>query len=210
MTLKGYPDAVGRLIEAFERMPGIGRRSATRLAFHLLKGTAEDARTLAGAIEDVKSQVSCCQVCWQLTEQQPCAICSDPGRDATCVLVVEQPRDLMSVEGTGLHRGIYHVLTGRLDPLGGVGPDDITINALMARIDDPQCNARGEPVREVILGLNPTLEGDSTALHLADVLAERDVTVTRLARGLPSGGSMEFATPAMFADALLGRRDVKG
>lgn len=210
MAVQGYPESVGRLLEALERMPGIGRRSAARLAFHILKGSTEEAEALAQAILDVKRQVSCCEICWQLTEEQPCPICSDPGRDASCVLVVEQPRDLMGVESTGLHRGIYHVLTGRLDPLGGVGPDDITVSPLLGRIDDPGCNARGVAVTEVILGLNPTLEGDTTALHLADELAHRDVNVTRLARGLPSGSSMEFATPAMLADALLGRHGVGG
>ncbi len=186
-------------------MPGIGRRTATRLAFHLLKAPEEEGQALASAVLDVRHRVACCQTCWQLTDEQPCRICSDLNRDASCLLVVEQPRDLMSMEATGLHRGVYHVLTGRLDPLGGVGPEDITAHALLQRVDVPQANARGVRVEEVILGLSPTLEGDTTAHFLAESLSGRDVRVTRLARGLPSGGALEFATPAILADALLGR-----
>ena len=186
-------------------MPGIGKRTAARLAFHLLKAPSEEAEALADALRDVKGKVACCQTCWQLTDVQPCRICDDPARDAGCVLVVEQPRDLMSIEATGLHRGVYHVLTGRLDPLGGVGPDDLTAAALLDRVDHPDHNVRGEPVKEVILGLSPTLEGDTTAHYLVESLGNRGVRVTRLARGLPSGSSLEFATPAMLADALLGR-----
>ncbi|MDP7029966.1 MAG: recombination mediator RecR [Phycisphaerales bacterium] len=201
----GYPEPVERLIERLQRMPGIGRRTATRLAFHLLKAPPEEGETLASAILDVRRRVACCEICWQLTDVQPCRICEDPNRDASCVLVVEQPRDLMSMEATGLHRGVYHVLTGRLDPLGGVGPEDITAQALLDRVDTPAANARGVQVEEVILGLSPTLEGDTTAHFLAETLADRAVTVTRLARGLPSGAALEFATPAVLADALLGR-----
>ncbi len=195
-----YPEAVETLIEAMQTMPGIGRRTASRLAFHLLKAPAEEVEAMAQAMLDVKREVACCQVCWQLTDSQPCRVCSDPTRDASCVLVVEQPRDLMSIEATGLHRGVYHVLTGRLDPLGGVGPDDLTISSFMARIDSAE-----SVVNEVILGLSPTLEGDTTAHYLSGLLESHPVKVTRLARGLPTGGSLEFATPAMLADALLGR-----
>ncbi len=200
-----YPEPVERLIECLQQMPGIGRRTATRLAFHLLKAPQEDGEALAAAVLDVRRRVACCETCWQLTDVQPCRICSDSNRDASCVLVVEQPRDLMSMEATGLHRGVYHVLTGRLDPLGGVGPEDITAQALMERVDVPEANTRGVRVEEVILGLSPTLEGDTTAHFLAETLAGRGVSVTRLARGLPSGGALEFATPAILADALLGR-----
>jgi len=139
----GYPEPVERLIEGLQRLPGIGRRTASRLAFHLLKAPAEEGEALAAAMLDVKRHVACCQICWQLTDVQPCHICNDPDRHAGCILVLEQPRDLMSIEATGLHRGVYHVLTGRLDPLGGIGPDDITIASLMERIDRPERNARG-------------------------------------------------------------------
>ncbi len=206
--MKGYPEPVERLIESLQRMPGIGRRSATRLAFHLLKADEQEAQALAKAVLDVKQEVVCCPICWHLAEEQPCCICADPARDASCVLVVEQPRDLIGLEATGLHRGVYHVMTGRLDPLGGVGPEDLTIASLLDRVDTPVNNARGERIEEVILGLSPTLEGDTTAHYLAELLEGRTVRVTRLARGLPSGSSLEFATPAMLADALLGRRSV--
>lgn len=202
-----YPEAVEQLVECLQRMPGIGKRTATRLAFHLLKAPLEETEALARALRDVKAKVACCETCWQLTDVQPCRICADPGRQAGCVLVVEQPRDLMSIEATGLHTGVYHVLTGRLDPLGGVGPEDITVAALLDRVDHPDRNARGEAIEEVILGLSPTLEGDTTAHYVAEALAERGIRVTRLARGLPSGSAIEFATPAMLADAILGRSE---
>ncbi|MDP6986570.1 MAG: recombination mediator RecR [Phycisphaerales bacterium] len=205
MARGGYPEPVERLVECLQKMPGIGKRTATRLAFHLLKAPVDETEALAEALRDVKAKVVCCETCWQLTDVQPCRICANPSRDPACVLVVEQPRDLMSIEATGLHRGMYHVLTGRLDPLGGVGPDDITAAALFDRVDHPERNARGEAIEEVILGLSPTLEGDTTAHYLAESLRPRGVRVSRLARGLPSGSSLEFATPAMLADALLGR-----
>ena len=205
---RSYPEPVERLIESFGRMPGIGKRTATRLAFHVLKSSVEEAQALSGAVNDVKDRVSCCSICWQLTEVDPCPICTAVDRDASTVLVVEQPRDLMSLEATGMFNGIYHVLTGRLDPLGGVEPSDLTVTGLLDRIDMPERNARGVQVSEVILGLNPNLEGDSTALYLANELSTRDVRVTRLARGLPSGTQLEYASAAVLADALEGRQGV--
>ena len=168
--MRGYPKPVERLLAGLEKLPGIGRRTAARLAFYLLKAPADETRALAAAIDAVVDTVGCCEVCWNLTDVQPCRICDDERRDASCVLVVEEPRDLLGIEGTSLHKGVYHVLTGRIDPLGGVGPSDLTIEALLERIDDPADNARGVQVSEVILGLSPTLEGDATALHLAEVL----------------------------------------
>lgn len=203
--MRGYPEPVERLLAGLEKLPGIGRRTAARLAFHLLKAPADETRELASAIDAVVDTVGCCEVCWNLTDVQPCRICADEQRDASCVLVVEEPRDLLGIEGTALHKGVYHVLTGRIDPLGGVGPFDLTIEALLERIEDASGNARGVQVAEVILGLSPTLEGDATALHLAEVLRERSVQVTRLARGLPTGGRLEHASAAVLADALLGR-----
>ena len=205
---RSYPEPVERLIESFGRMPGIGKRTATRLAFHVLKSSVEKAQALSGAVNDVKARVSCCSICWQLTEVDPCPICTAVDRDASTILVVEQPRDLMSLEATGMFNGIYHVLTGRLDPLGGVEPSDLTVAGLLDRIDTPERNARGVQVSEVILGLNPNLEGDSTALYLADELSTRGVRVTRLARGLPSGTQLEYASAAVLADALEGRQGV--
>ncbi len=205
MSNAAYPDSVRRLIEAFAAMPGIGRRTAERLAFHVLRQSPEEALELARAVQDVKKQVKHCSICWSLADADPCPICKDPRRDATTVLVVEQPKDLLVMEKTGLYRGVYHVLLGRLDPLGGMGPESITIDALLVRLDQPARNSRGEGVTEIILGLNPDLEGDTTALWIAREAGERGIRSTRLARGLPSGSQLEFANPAVIGDALKGR-----
>lgn len=203
-----YPDCVDRLIEEFASLPGIGRRSAERLAFHVLKASKEKAMGLARAIDEVKSNVGHCRICWNLTDTDPCQLCSDTRREHSRVLVVEQPRDLIALEQTGMYRGGYHVLLGRLDPLAGVGEETITIDGLLHRVREPSTNANAEPVEEVILGLNPDMEGDSTALLVAERLEEAGVRVTRLARGLPSGSQIEFANPAVLADAIHGRSSV--
>lgn len=205
MSNAAYPDSVRRLIDAFAAMPGIGRRSAERLAFHVLRQSPDEALALARAVEEVKRRVKHCGVCWSLADHDPCPICADPRRDASTVLVVEQPKDLLAMEKTGLFRGVYHVLLGRLDPLGGVGPEGITLDGLLGRLDDPARNARGVRVEEIILGLNPDLEGDTTALWIAREAGERGVRSTRLARGLPTGSQLEFANPAVLGDALKGR-----
>lgn len=205
----GYPEPVERLVSAFARLPGVGRRSAERLAFWVLTAAPEEALELAHAVEAVKHDVRHCPICFNLTDAEPCAICADARRDRGIVLVVEQPRDLIALEQTGLHRGVYHVLLGRISPLEGIGPEELTVARLIARAEDPSRNAGGEPVREVVLGLNPTLEGDGTALYLCEELARRNVTVTRLARGLPAGGALEHASKAVLADALAGRQPVR-
>lgn len=201
-----YPASVDRVITALNRLPGIGRRSAERLAFHLLKSSTEEALGLAAAITELKQAVRPCSVCFNLTDTDPCVVCADARRERHSVLVVEEPKDLLAIEQTGMFRGVYHVLMGRLSPLDGIEPDDLTISALLARIEDPAKNAGGEAVTEVILGLNPTLEGDGTAMYLHDNLVGRGVKVSRLARGLPSGGSLEFANKAVLADAIAGRQ----
>ena len=178
------------------------------MAFHVLKSSPEDALRLAAAVRDVKERVRHCSVCYNLTDVEPCRICENPQRDAATVLVVEQPKDVISLEATGLFRGVYHVLTGQIDPLAGVGPEDLTVRALLDRVDERACNARGVPVAEVILGLNPTLEGDSTGLYLAEELGRRGIRVTRLARGLPAGSQLDYASPAVLADAIEGRHDL--
>jgi len=204
----GHPEPVQRLVEAFARLPGVGRRTAERLAFHILKGSKAEAAELSNAIEQVKSQVKHCQVCFNMTDTDPCAICADPRRDAGVVMVVEQPKDLWTLERSGAHRGVYHCLMGRLEPLDGVGPETLTVRELLQRVEQPERNARGEKVTEVILATNPDLEGDSTGLYLADRLARLGVSVSRLARGLPAGSQIEFAHRAALADAIAGRRKV--
>ena len=203
-----YPEAVDRLIGSLSKLPGIGRRSAERLAFHLLKGDEQAAMTLAKAVADVKRTVRHCSVCFHLTDtaMDPCRVCTDERRDRSVVLVVEQPRDLLAIEETGMWRGVYHVLLGRVSPLDGVGPEDLTVGALVDRVRDPRKNAGGVKVEEVVLGLNPTLEGDGTGLYVQDVVRAAGVKVSRLARGLPSGSSIEYASKAVLAEAIEGRQ----
>lgn len=203
-----HPEPVERLINELAKLPGIGRRSAERMTFYLLKASQEDAMQLSDAIKDVKIHVQNCQICSNLTDQTICHICSSPNRDASSVMVVEQPKDMISFEQTGTYKGVYHVLMGRLDPLGGVGPESLTIQSLISRIDDPANNCRSVKVKEVILGLNPNMEGDSTTLYLADQLADRNVSVTRLARGLPAGSQLEYANSAVLIDAIQGRQPI--
>lgn len=189
-----------RLIDEFRKLPGIGPRSAERIAFHLLKSDADEALALARTIEDVKRNVRPCVRCFNLAEAELCTICADGRRDAEVVVVVEQPKDLLSLESTGLIGGVYHVLMGRISPLEGVGPRDLTIDALVARV-----SAGG--VREVILATNPTVEGDATALHITQVLQPTGVRITRLARGLAPGGQIEFANRSMLEAAIHNRQD---
>jgi recombination protein RecR len=206
-----YPESVDRLISEFGRLPGIGRRTAERLAFHILKSDKDAAAALAGAITDVKRSIRHCSICFNLTDGDPCAICADPARDHGLVLVVEQPKDLIALEQTGIHKGVYHVLLGRISPLDGIGPTDLTIPDLFKRIDqtDEEAPHARAGVREVILGLNPTLEGDGTAMHLAEQLRPRGIRVSRLARGLPTGWQLEYANKAVLADALQCRQEVE-
>jgi recombination protein RecR len=183
------------------RLPGIGMRSAERIAFHLLKQPPEEAMKLSDAIRDVKTRIRHCTVCFNLTEQDPCSICSDGSRDQGLVCIVEQPKDLLALESAGLYRGVYHVLLGRIAPLEGIEPGDLTIDPLMQRI------ASGK-VREIIMGTNPTMEGDGTALYIQSLIGQRfpNVQVTRLARGLPAGSSIEYANRNILADAISGRQ----
>lgn len=203
-----YPASVDRLIAEFARLPGIGRRSAERLAHWVLRASAADAARLSGAIDEVKRAVKSCRVCANFADGELCRVCDDPRRDRAMVLVVEQPRDLIALESTGLYRGLYHVLLGRISPLEGVGASDLTVSRLLERVEHPQCNPGGERVREVILGLNPTLEGDGTVLYLAEQIGTRGVKVSRLARGLPTGGQIELANRAVLGDAITGRQAV--
>lgn len=190
-----------QLKQAFQKLPGIGARSAERMAFHILRESKADADALAAAIRAVKERVFHCRVCFNLTERDPCAICTDPSRDQTELWVVEQPKDVWALEATSLVRGVYHVLMGHIAPLDGVEPGDLTIDALLQRI-------KKGGIREVVLATNPTIEGDGTALHIQSVLSDSGVTITRPARGLAVGSPLEFASAAMLEAAIRGRREL--
>jgi len=196
-----YPPAVARLIEALQRLPGIGPKTAQRLTFHLLKQPPAAVRDLADALVDVKTRIVHCSRCFNVTDEDPCRICHDPGRDAGLLCVVEEPNDLMAMERTGEYRGCYHVLLGALSPLDGIGPDEIKVRELLAR-------AEANHVREVILATNPNVEGDATALYLAKLLRPLGLHVTRIARGLPVGGDLEYADEVTLGRALTGRREM--
>ena len=196
-----YAETIERLMEEFGKLPGIGARTAERLAFHILKAEGEEAMALARAIRDVKTKIRPCRQCFNLSEAELCNICSDERRDRSVVCVVEQPKDLLSIESTGVFRGLYHVLMGHIAPLEGVEPEDLTIDALLERV-------RSGGVKEVILATNPNVAGDGTSLHITSLLEPLNVKVTRLARGLPSGGQIEYASKSILADALTERRDV--
>jgi len=189
---------MSRLIDEFEMLPGVGRKSAERLAHFILMCPPEKALALADAIRTVKTTVRPCSICYNLTEGEICHICTDSRRDATVVCVVEQPRDLISLEASGAFQGVYHVLQGRISPLEGIGPEQLTIDGLLRRV-------RKNGVKEVVMATNPTLEGDGTALFISNLLAGEEVKITRLARGIPSGSVLEFANREMLADALRGR-----
>lgn len=191
--------AVNELVQHLGRLPGIGRKSAERLAFHLLRVPKTDALALADAIRTVRESVHYCADCFNLAEQQRCEICIDSRRDSAKLCVVEQPRDLMSLEQSGAYRGLYHVLLGRIAPLDGVGPDQLTIDSLVERV-------AGGHFEEVIMATNPTVEGDGTALFISNLLSEFPVRITRLARGITAGSVLEYANKEVLADALSGRQ----
>lgn len=194
-------ESVVRLIDQLSKLPGIGRKSAERVAYHLLRVNTEEALGLADAIRDVKENVRYCSRCFNLSEGDLCTICKDPQREASILCVVEQPRDLIALEQSGVFPGLYHVLLGRIAPLEGIGPDQLTIDALVTRV------SQGE-IREVIMATNPTTEGDGTALHISSLLAEFPVKLTRLARGVTAGSVLEFANKEVLADAMTGRQSL--
>jgi recombination protein RecR len=196
-----YPEPVARLIEALQRLPGIGPKTAQRLTFFLLKRPAEEVRELAGALVAVKERIVYCRTCFNVTDEDPCRICRDPARDGRVICVVEEPNDLLAMERTGEFRGRYHVLLGALSPLEGIGPEDLKVRELLARLD-----AGG--TTEVILATNPNVEGEATALYLAKLLRPLGVRVTRIARGLPVGGDLEYADQVTLSKALEGRREI--
>jgi len=189
------------LIEQLSRLPGIGRRSAERIAYHLLRVNKSEALALADAIRTVRENVRYCETCFHVSESGNCEICGDTRRDQSLICVVEQSRDLFAIEQSGQYRGMYHVLLGRITPLDGVGPEQLTIDSLVDRV------AKGA-IREVILATNPTVEGDGTALYITNQLAGMPVQITKLARGITSGSFLEHANKEILADALVGRRPV--
>jgi recombination protein RecR len=199
MALHAKP--IDHLIEALNKLPGIGRKTASRLAFHILRSSLSEAQTLARAILDVKEKIHLCSICFNLTDEDPCRICQDGRRTQELLCVVEGPNDLIAIENTGEYRGRYHVLHGTLSPLEGIGPEDIKIKELMERL-------RKEKVSEVILATNPTVEGGATALYLTDLIRSLEIKVTRIACGIPMGGEIEYADGMTLSKALEGRREI--
>jgi recombination protein RecR len=196
-----YPEPVARLIEALQRLPGVGPKTAQRMTFFLLKRPLDEVRELADALVAVKDRIVSCRTCFNVTDEDPCRLCADPTRDARVLCVVEEPNDLLAMERTGEFRGRYHVLLGALSPLDGIGPEDIKVRELLARLDS------GE-ITEVILATNPNVEGEATAIYLAKLLRPLGVKVTRIARGLPVGGDLEYADQVTLSKALEGRREI--
>ncbi len=190
-----------RLITELRKLPGVGPRSAERIAFHLLKAERDEALALSKAITAIKDELRPCSRCFNLADADLCSICADPRRDQSQIVVVEQPKDLMNLEATGVVTGVYHVLMGRLSPLEGVEPEHLTVGALVKRV-------KAGGVREVVLATNPTVEGDATALHISELLRGTGVSITRLARGIAPGGQIEYANRSMLEAALRGRREV--
>jgi recombination protein RecR len=198
---KAIPQSVTQLIEAFSRLPGVGPKTASRLTYYLLRAPDELSQTLAAALTDLKAKTRYCSVCFNITEQDPCPICRDEARDASQVVVVEDPLDVLAVERTGAYDGRYHVLHGAISPVEGIGPEDLKIRELVARV-------QGGTVREVIIATNPGMEGDATAMYVQRQLAPTGVRVTRLARGLPTGGDLEYVDSVTLLRALQGRHEM--
>jgi recombination protein RecR len=196
-----YAKPIDRLVEALTKLPGIGRKTASRLAFHILRSSPSEAQELARAIVDVKEKIHLCSICFNLTDEDPCEICQDDGRSKEVLCIVEGPNDLMALENTGEYKGKYHVLHGTISPLEGVGPEDIKIKELMERL-------RKENVTEVILATNPTVEGGTTALYLTDLIRPLGIKVTRIAYGIPVGSEIEYADGMTLSKALEGRREM--
>jgi recombination protein RecR len=199
--MASHAKPIDRLIEALTRLPGVGKKTASRLAFHILRSSLSDAQELARSILDVKEKIRLCSVCFNLTDDDPCQICQNPNRSDEILCVVEGPNDLMAIENTGEYGGTYHVLHGTISPLEGVGPEDIKIKELIERLK------KGK-ITEVILATNPTVEGGTTALYLTDLVRPLGVKITRIAYGIPVGSEIEYADGMTLLKALEGRREV--
>jgi recombination protein RecR len=198
---KAIPKQVTDLIDAFSRLPGVGPKTASRLTYYLLRAPDDLSQTLAAAIGDLKAKTRYCSVCYNITEQDPCELCSDPARDATQIVVVEDPLDVLAVEKTGAYKGRYHVLHGAISPVDGIGPESLKIRELVARVEAGN-------VLEVIIATNPGMEGDATAMYLQRQLTPTGVKITRLARGLPTGGDLEYVDSVTLLRALQGRHEM--
>jgi recombination protein RecR len=196
-----YTEALNRLIEEFGKMPGVGPKTAERLAFYILKVEPAEAMALARAISDVKTKIKRCEICYNYSEKKICEICSDQRRDNGIICVVEQPKDVIALEKTGTCKWVYHVLGGHIAPLEGVEPSDLTIERLVERV-------RKGGVKEVIMATNPNMAGDGTALYISSLLKDTGVKITRLARGLPTGSTIEYASGKMLTDAIIGRQQL--
>jgi recombination protein RecR len=197
-----YTESLNRLIEEFGKLPGIGPKSAERLAFYILKAQPNEAMALADAIRDVKNKIKRCEICYNLSESKICRICSDTRRDKELICVVEQPKDVISLEKTGACKWVYHVLGGHIAPLEGIEPGDLTIEQLLGRV-------RKGNIKEVIMATNPNVAGDGTSLYISSLLRPMGVRITRLARGLPAGSTLEYASDKMLTDAIIGRQQLE-
>ena len=203
MTSPAYSAAepVGRLVEEFHKLPGIGPKTAQRLTYHLVRMPEEEARSLADAVIAVKDRIVLCSQCYNITESEPCTLCADPNRDQSSICVVEEALDVVALERTGAYRGLYHVLHGVISPMNGIGPDDLKIQALLARL-------RGDTTQEVILATNPNLEGEATSMYIHKLISPMGIQVTRPARGLPVGGDLEYADEVTLGRAIEGRQQL--
>jgi len=196
-----YTETLNKLIEEFGRLPGVGPKTAERLAFYILKADTTEAMALAEAISDVKNNIRRCNICYNLAESETCEICSDARRDHSIICVVEQPKDIILLEKTGLCKWVYHVLGGHIAPLDGVEPTDLTIDKLVDRV-------RKGDVAEIVMATNPNMAGDGTALYISSMLKNEDVKITRLARGIATGSTIEYASGKMLTDAIIGRQEI--
>lgn len=199
-------EPVARLIEAFGRLPGVGPKTAQRLTFHMLRAPEAEARALAAALIAVREEVVFCERCFNISDAPLCSICRDPSRDGRCLYVVEEPLDVLALDRTGEVRGIYHVLHGAISPIDGIGPDRLRIAELLTRVSEAARS--GEPFEEVIMATNPTLEGEATAMYLAERIGGSVGSVTRIARGIPVGGDLEYADDVTLVRSLQGRRAI--
>lgn len=200
-NVSSYDGAIGRVIDAFSKLPGIGPKGAQRIAFYILSSSDVQTQDLIDAISDLRENVRFCEICGNVCEQSPCVICQDPRRDHTKICVVEEPKDIMSIERTHEYAGVYHVLGGAINPMANIGPADLKITQLLERLKDAQ-------VKEVILALDPNIEGEATVTYLARLLEPLDISITRLASGLPVGGDLEYADEITLGRAFAGRREV--